>query len=109
MNENIKSEAQIYIKNNCKLYKNYFYLKNTNIVVNRAVKILEKKLLNINAFCYYISNTFSEMDYDWEYYCSLSKAERMQLDFFQNSFIKIYMHIDFIFNEINNLKKRIKQ
>ncbi len=108
MNENIKLEAQIYIKNNCNCYKNYFYLKNTNIVVNRVIKILEKKLLNINTFCYYISNTLGEMNRDWSYYCSLSKPERRQLDFYQNSFIKIYMHIDFIFNEIDEIKKRTK-
>ena len=46
------------------------------------------------------------MNRDWSYYCSLSKPERRQLDFYQNSFIKIYMHIDFIFNEIDEIKKK---
>ena len=109
MSENIKLEAQVYIKNTCKCYKNYFYLKNTNIVMNRVVKILEKKFLNINTFCYYIINTLSEMNYDGQYYCNLAKTERKQLAFYQDSFVKIYMHIDYIFNEIDEIKKYIKK
>ena len=109
MNENIKLEAQVYIKNTCKCYKNYFYLKNTNIVMNRVVKILEKKFLNINTFCYYIINTLSEMNYDAKYYSGLTRLGRRQLAFYQDSFVKIYMHIDYIFNEIDEIKKYIKK
>lgn len=105
MNENIKLEAQLYIKNNCKLYKDYFYLKNINTLINRVVKILEKKLLNVNTFCYYVSNALDELYYNSSYYCELSKSDRKRLNFYSNAFVKISMHLDLIFNEIDGIKK----
>lgn len=109
MSNDIKLEAQKYIKNNCKYYKNYFLSRKLNISVNNTVKILEKKLLNINSFCYYIVFSLSELFMDTALYKNLSKRERKQFDFCSKSFAKIYMHVDLIFAEINNIKACISK
>ncbi len=103
--EDLKLEAQRYIKNNSKYYKNYLESRKIKPVILNAMKILERKLLNINAFCYYINYACAKVDANISLYLKLTPLERKQLNFYQNSFIKIGMHLDLIFTEIEKIKK----
>lgn len=109
MQTDIKLEAQNYIKNNCKYYKQYFCTRNLDDVMIHVLKILENKLLPANAFCYYINHSFEYMIDNNSIYFNLSKQKRKNLEFYQTSIIKIYMHIDSIFNEIDHIKKYIER
>lgn len=107
MDEGIKREAQNYIKNNCKYYKNYFCSKDLNMTMKFAVRILENKLLNLNRFCYYLDYSLAQIFMNTDYYLKLSKKNRKKLEFYQRSVVKIYLHLNSIFSEINNIKRKI--
>ena len=109
MNNNIKLEAQNYIKNNCRYYKNYFCTRDMNTVVKHAMEILERNFLKINSFCYYVDYSLTQMFLDSNYcYNVLTSKKRNQLDCYKKAMTKILMHLNLIFVEINNINNCIK-
>lgn len=107
--KNTKKEvAEEFIENNCKNYKKNFYGRDLNRFADYCFRILEKKLLNINHFCYFLNYSFCDALKNHCYYINLSKSNRKRLWVYQKSIIKIYMYIDCIFIEIDNMKKFIK-
>lgn len=110
MNDNVKLEAQNYIKNNCKYYKNYFCTRDMDTVVKNVMEILERSFLKTNSFCYYVDYSLTQMFLDSNYYYrKLSPKKRRQLDFYRKAMTKILMHVNLIFEEINNINDCIKR
>ena len=98
-----------YIKNNCENYKNFFYNRDINKLMKYSTNILERKLLNINHFCYFLNYCITYALKNPHIYLRLSKGNRYNYDFYHKSVIKIYMHIDSIFGEIDKIKKYINK
>lgn len=98
--------AQEYINNNCKYCIRYFKRRNINKVMLFAAKILVRKLLDMNKFVSYFYHSLCYMYDDYNYYCILPKSERKDLYDYQIVVIKILMHINAIFTELENIEKR---
>lgn len=108
MDKEFINEAQKYINHHSKYYKNFFYNRNINYAMCNVTKILEKRMLKINTFCYYINSSFSQLSRDFRYYLYLTKDNRKHFNFYQISLIKIQMYIYCIFREIDNIKHYMK-
>lgn len=108
-NENIKSEAQDYIKNNCRYYNNYFYNGAPDCIIEDTAKILDRKILNINTFCFYLKNSCSAILWSGAYRRNLQRRKCRNLEFYYKALIKISMHIYYIFAEIDNIKAYIQR
>lgn len=96
-----------YIEDNSENYRKYFYSKDINKFMKYSINILERKLLNINHFCYFLNYCITYALKNPHIYLRLSKGNRYNYDFYHKSVIKIYMHIDYIFGEIDKIKKYI--
>jgi len=103
--ENVEKARQ-YIQKHCRYYAQYFMRRNINYVMFFAVKILERKLLNLNKFIYYIKYSHAIMTEDFNFYFSLTKQNRSDVDYYHTVIIKIIMHLNVIFNELGKIKKR---
>ena len=104
-----KDFLEKFIENNCENYKRNFYKRKPNKFADYCFRVLEKKLLRINYFCYFLNYSFCEAIRNSCYYLRLSKSERKCLSIYHKSIIKIYMHIDCIFIEIANVRKFINK
>lgn len=112
MNQQIIEEARQNIKNNCKYYMQYFLQRDLNNIFIFVTKIVEKQLLSINKFIYYVYYSISQMYEDFNLYGSLSKQYRKDLDFYHTIIVKIFMHLNAIFNELDKIKiyyKKVKK
>lgn len=104
-----KIQIKEYIERNCLNYENFFYNCGLNKFIFFSLKILERKLLNINYFCYFLNHSLNSVLSNFSAYINLSKQERKLFILYHKTIIKIYMHLDCIFVEIDNMKNIIKR
>ncbi len=104
MNQQIIEEAKQLISNNMKYYAQYFMRRNLNDIFIFVLEILERKLLNINGFVYYIHSSLSQMLNNFSFYAKLSKQKRKNLEYYHTNIIKIFMYLNAIFYSLNEMK-----
>lgn len=106
MEEEDIQKAKEHIQKHYRYYAQYFLRRNINYAMTSAVKIFERKLLNINKFVYYIYHSHVNITGNSNLYFSLTKQNRSDVDYYHIVIIKIIMHLNAIFNELNKIKKR---
>lgn len=104
-----KVQIKEYIERNRLNYEKIFYNCGLNKFIFFSLKILESKLLNINYFCYFLNHSLNSVLRNFSAYISLSKQERKLFALYHKTIIKIYMHLDCIFVEIDSMKNIIKR
>lgn len=99
--EKVKKQIEI----NKKEYTQYLIQSDINDVLIFATQIMKDKVLNINEFVYYIYSYLCHMKEDYEIYFALTKQKRKDLEYYLITIIKIFMHLNIIFDELNKIKK----
>lgn len=106
MEQKIIEKAKKQIEINKKEYIKYLIKSDINDVLMFAAQIMEDKVLNINEFVHYIYSYLCQMSENFDYFFALTKQKRKDLDYYHTTIIKIFMHLNAIFHELNKIKKR---
>lgn len=105
MDQQVIEKAKEQIEINQKEYTQYLIQSDINDVLMFAAQIMKDKVLNINEFVYYIYSYLCSMAEDFRFYTTLPKQKQKDLEYYHITMIKIFMHLNIIFDELNKIKK----